>query len=141
MTATAVHPSRLFTNTSTITFTNQAVDQTTLSYYSEGQLSQRVWKNTLGQTNRIQTYQWDGRGRLYRLTERDVNNNGHDWTAIYDALGRRSQTRTTPITNNVAFTSQVKIFSQIYDPLVEFQELGVLADNRWSWKVYGPDLN
>jgi hypothetical protein len=39
LTATAIHPSKLFTNSTSTTFTNAAVDQTTLSYFSEGQLT------------------------------------------------------------------------------------------------------
>lgn len=141
LTATAVHPSKLYTNTSTTTFTNQAVDQTVLTYYSEGQLTQRVWKNSGGQTNRTQNFKWDAKGRLLNFTERDVNNDGHDWTAVYDALGRRWQARTVPITNNVSVTSQLKVVTQLYDPLVEFLEVGVRVDERWHWKVYGPDLD
>ena len=53
LTASAVHPSRLYTNSTSVTFTNAAVDQTTLSYYSEGQLTQRVWKNLNGTKERI----------------------------------------------------------------------------------------
>lgn len=141
LTATAVHPSKLYTNTSTTTFTNQAVDQTVLTYYSEGQLTQRVWKNSGGQTNRTQNFKWDAKGRLLNFTERDVNNDGHDWTAVYDALGRRWQAKTVPITNNVSVTSQLKVVTQLYDPLVEFLEVGVRVDERWHWKVYGPDLD
>ncbi|MEW6306011.1 MAG: DUF6531 domain-containing protein [Verrucomicrobiota bacterium] len=141
LTASVIHPSKLFTNTTTATFTNNAVDQTTLSYYSEGQLTQRVWKNSQGQTNRVQTFQWDARGRLYRFTERDANNHGHDWSALYDAFGRRWYTYTLAITNNVGVPSELKQFLQHYDPLAEFLEVGVFRDGKWAWKVHGPDLN
>ena len=62
---------------------------------------------------------------MLKVTERDSGNNGYDWTAIYDALGRRLQTKTIPVTNNVSVTAQASIISQYYDPLVEFLELGV----------------
>ncbi|MBI3191392.1 MAG: hypothetical protein HYZ36_01920, partial [Pedosphaera parvula] len=131
LTATAVHPSKLYTNTTTVTFTNTALDQTVLTYYSEGQLTERVWKNSQGATNRVETYQWDGRGRLWRFTERDVNGDGHDWTAVYDAFNRKLQTETVPVTNSVAYASQLKTVTHLYDPLVEFMDLGVRVDGRW----------
>lgn len=141
LTATAVHPSGMYTNTATVTFTNQAFDQTVLTYYSEGQLTQRVWKNSQGATNRVETYQWDARGRLHGFTERDVNGDGHDWSAVYDAFNRKLQTQTVPVTNSVAYASQLKTVTHLYDPLTEFMDLGVRVDGRWHWKVYGPDLS
>jgi hypothetical protein len=141
LTATAVHPSRMFTNSTTVTFTNLALDLTTISYYSEGQLTSRVWKNSSNQTNRTQTFQWDAKGRFLKFSERDATNNGHTWNAVYDALGRQWQTTTVPLTNNVEFSSQKKTFLRVYDPLVEFLEVGVFADGRWQWKIHGPDRN
>jgi hypothetical protein len=102
--ATAQHGSRLFTTNASVTFTNNAVDQTTVSHFAEGQLSYRVWKNSLGQTNRVQTFTWDGRNRLIATTELDASNNGYNWSAVYDGLGRRLRTTTVLVTNGVAWT-------------------------------------
>ena len=136
--ATARHSSGLFTTNASIAFTNNAVDQTTLSHFAEGQLSYRVWKNSLGQTNRVQTFKWDGRGRLIATTELDSSNNGYNWSAVYDALDRRVQTTTIIVTNNTALTAQPKVINQYYDPNVEFLELGVTIANKSVWKMYGP---
>lgn len=139
--ATAQHSSRMFTTNTSVTFTNNAVDQTTVNHFAEGQLSYRVWVNSLGQTNRVQTFTWDGRSRLIATTEVDDQNNGYNWSAVYDALGRRLKTTTIIVTNGVALTNQPKIIGSYFDPSVEFLELGLNVSGKARWKVYGPDLN
>jgi RHS repeat-associated protein len=139
--AVAKHSSGLFTTNKTAVFTNNAVDQTTLSHFDEGQLAYRVWKNSSGQTNRVQTFKWDGRSRLLATTELDANNNGYDWSAVYDPLGRRLQTTTIIVTNGIALTNQPKVINQYFDPEVEFLELATRMDGKTIWKIYGPDLD
>jgi RHS repeat-associated protein len=139
--ATAVHSSGQFTTNRSITFTNNAVDQTTLSHFQEGQLSHRVWKNSLGQTNRVQTFVWDGRSRLLGMTEIDASNNGYEMRAVYDAFGRRLRTETIVIIHNVALTNQPKVIQSYFDPEVEFLELGVRTEGKTTWKIQGPDLD
>ena len=139
--ASALHSSGQFTNSATSTFTNNAVDQTTLSHFAEGQLSYRVWRNSAGQTNRVQTFTWDAKSRLIATSELDSSNNGYNWSAVYDPLGRRLQTTTIIVTNGTALTGQPKTINQFYDPSVEFLEVGVKIEGKTTWKVYGPDLD
>ena len=139
--ATAQHSSRLFTTNASVAFTNNAVDQTAVSHFAEGQLSYRIWKNSLGQTNRVQSFTWDGRSRLIATTEVDANNNGYNWSAVYDGLGRRLQTTTILVTNGVAWTNQPKVIASYFDPSVEFLEVGVKIGGKNRWKIYGPDVD
>lgn len=138
----ALHPSGFFTAWATNTFTNSIAHQTTGDTFDNaGNITQRVWKNADGTTNKVQTLSWDARGRLYSVTERDAGNSGYNWTAVYDGLNRRLSTTTVLVTNGVAFSSQPKTINQFYDPLVEFLELGVAYNNQTIWKLYGPDMN
>lgn len=131
-----------WTTNKTITFTTtNALDQTTLSYFSEGQVTQRVWKAASGAINRTQNLIWDGKGRLMKITERDVTTNGYDWTATYDAFGRRLQTVTSRVVQGTNLTAQPTVAKSYFDPEVEFLELGVSLNGKTSWKVYGPDAN
>ncbi len=139
--AVANHSSGQFSTNKNSSFTNNAVDQTTLSHFAEGQLSYRVWKNAAGQTNRVQTFTWDARSRLLATSELDSNNNGYNWSAVYDALGRRLQTTTIIVTNGVALNGQPKTINSVFDPQVEFLELGVKIGGKTTWKICGPDLN
>jgi|GEM_PF-4522371 len=141
LTATARHGSGMFTTNTSVTFTNNAVDQTTVSHFAEGQLSHRIWRNSLGQTNRVQTFTWDARSRLIATTEVDDQNNGYNWSAVYDALGRRLKTTTVIVTNGFALTNQPKVIASYFDPGVEFLELGVNVSGKARWKICGPDLN
>ena len=139
--ATANHSSGQFTTNSTATFTNTAVDTTTLSHFSEGQLSYRVWRNAAGQTNRVQTFNWDARSRLIATSELDASNNGYNWSAVYDPFGRRLQTTTVLVTNGIALNNQPRAINQFFDPSVEFLELGVMIGGKTTWKICGPDLD
>jgi RHS repeat-associated protein len=139
----ALHPSGQFTAWATNSFTNSIAYQTTGDTFDNaGNITQRLWKNANGTTNKIQTLSWDARGRLHSVTERDASNSGYNWTAIYDGLNRRLSTTAILVTNGVAFSYQPKTINQYYDPLVEFLELGVAYNNNQTvWKLYGPDLN
>jgi RHS repeat-associated protein len=138
--AAALHSSGQFTNTAASTFTNNAVDTTTLSHFDEGQLKYRVWRNASGQTNRVQTFTWDARSRLIATSELDASNNGYNWSAVYDAFDRRLRTTTVIVTNGTALTAQPKTINQFFDPSVEFLELGVEIGGKKTMKVFGPDL-
>lgn len=139
--AYATQLSGLFTTNKVAWFTNNAANEIVSDIFdSSGQLTQRTWK-TGSTTNRTQSLSWDGRGRLWKVIERDASNSGFNWTALYDAFGRRLVTTNVLVTNGVAVTSQPKTISQIYDPSVEFLELAVNEDGRVTWKLYGPDLN
>jgi len=139
----ATHPSGLFITNATSWFTNSAStgDRASIYYDAMGQPYQRVWLQSDGSTNRIQTLSWDAKGRLWKVAERDSGNSGYDWTAVYDAFNRRLQTRAVVVTNGVAVTNQTKVIAQLYDPMVEFLEIGVSYDGQTTWKLYGPDLS
>ena len=139
--AYATHPSGLFTTNKTATVTNNAADRVEVGYSADGQVTNYVWKRANGTVERTQTLAWDAKGRLHLVTERDSATNGYNWTAVYDALGRRLRTTTIVVTNGVALNAQPKTISQFYDPQVEFLELGVSYEGRTIWKLYGPDLN
>lgn len=40
-------------------------------------------------SGRTQSLRWDAAGRLVSLTQRENPTNGFNWSAIYDAVGRR----------------------------------------------------
>ena len=137
----ADHPLGQFTAWATNSFTNAASDHITVGYNASGELTNRVWLTSSGQTNRIQTYSWDAKGRLHGLTERDATNTGFNWSAVYDGLGRRLETVTVPITNGVVVSTNSAAISQFFDPEVEFLEIGEAHAGVTTWKLYGPDLN
>lgn len=136
---TAQHPSLQFdTNaTSSFTLTNKAADTLSAIYDGNGSITQRIWKNYLGQTNRTQTLTWDAFNRLVKVTERDAQTNGFNWRATFDGLGRRVQTLVTLVSNGTETVSAT--LTHFYDPQVEFLEIGVGAGGVITWKLYGPD--
>jgi RHS repeat-associated protein len=146
----AVHPSGQFSTNATLWFTNKVTQlAATDSFDAAGYLTNRVWKNPGGKTNRVQSLAWDARGRLYRITDRitqfsntvAIATNGVELTATYDALGRLLRTREIPISNNVALASQPTVIDRYYDPQVEFLEVGVSENGRTTWKLMGPDTD
>src|SRR4051812_26504395 len=76
--ARATHPSgHLVTTTSS--FTNTAQNEVSIDQFGgAGFLASRT-RIANGQPNGIQTLSWDGRGRLWKVTERDSLQNGYDW--------------------------------------------------------------
>src|SRR6266571_7588521 len=126
LSASARHPSGFFTTNTSVWFTNNAANETAVhSYDGAGNVTQIVWKNNSGGTNRTQTLSWDARGRLVLVSERDASTNGYDLHLYYDPLGRRGQTHTSLVTNGLAVASpQLNTYS-FYDPSVEFLELGL----------------
>jgi RHS repeat-associated protein len=137
--AEAVHPSGQFTTSATSTFTvggtTAGSGLVTSTYDEEGNVVSRTWSN-----GRVQTLVWDGWNRLIRVTERNPAQDGYDWSAVYDGLGRRLRTTHQPIVANAASGSPLEIRST-FDPQVEFLEIGVAVNGAKAWKVYGPDLN
>jgi RHS repeat-associated protein len=139
----AVDPSGLCFGSATNTFacaTNSG-DNIQNYYFVDGNVEARFWVNALGDTTRSQWLTWDAFNRLIGLTDRDAQNNGHNWSAVYDGLGRRLQTTSTLVTNGVAISSQPTIISSLFDPQVEFLEVGVTVNRTFSMKTYGPDAN
>lgn len=148
--ASANHPSGLFTAWATNWFTNNLASQTaTDTFDAAGYLTQRLWKNPSGTTNRTQTLTWDARGRLFQVSDRliqwsntvAVATNGVNWQATYDAFGRLLRTVETPVTNSVAVAAFTQTIDHYYDPEGEFLELGVSENGRVTWKLLGPDTD
>jgi RHS repeat-associated protein len=138
----ALHPSGIFTAWATNSFTNTlAYEGTADNYDAAGNITNRVWKNPGGTVERTQTLSWDARGRLHQVIDRDANNSGYNWTAVYDGLNRRLQTTTVMVSNNVTSTTPPQVLDSYFDPQVEFLELGVSDIDQTVWKLYGPDLN
>lgn len=132
--ATAYHPLGRTNASATNVFIAVGVTNINSGYDAVGNLITRTFSD-----GRVQTLSWDALGRLMQVSQRDAQTNGFDWTAVYDALGRRLQTVNTPISNNVAQTSTT--IDSWYDPQVEFLEIGVAVNGARTWKVNGPDLN
>jgi RHS repeat-associated protein len=139
LTANAVHPSGQYTVTASSTFsvtgTAGSPGNVTSAYDADGNVTSRTWDTGL-----VQTLSWDAFGRLIKVAQRDVSNNGFDWAAVYDGLGRRLKTTQQPVTANLPNGSST-VTTSIYDPQVEFLEIGVAVNGVKAWKVFGPDLN
>lgn len=84
----AAHPSGHYTATSTSGFT-VSVPLAAIStvHDAEGNVTSLTFAD-----GRVQTLTWDAFNQLVKVTERDGTNNGYDWSADYDALGRRLRT-------------------------------------------------
>lgn len=140
LTANAVHPSGQYTATASSTFTvasggSGQAGNVVSSYDADGNVTNRTWDSGL-----LQTLTWDAFGRLIKVAQRDGASNGYDWTAVYDPLGRRLTTTQQALVNNAASGTAV-VTTSIYDPQVEFLEIGVAVNGVKAWKVFGPDLN
>lgn len=138
--ANSIHPSGQFTATASSTFTVAGASSglsgnVTHAYDGDGNVVSRTW--TSGTT---QTLSWDALGRLVKIAQRNGANTGYDWTAVYDGFGRRLKTSRQTITAGAADGAPTATTS-IYDPQVEFLEIGVAVNGAKAWKVYGPDLN
>ena len=138
----AQHPSGLFVTNASSWFTNNISNQTVADTFDAlGQLTSRVWRNPNGSTNRTQNLLWDFKGRLWQVSETDVQGNGYNWYAEYDGLDRRIDSWFLVNSNGIPEQRGPRISFQYFDPAVEFLELGVSVDSRNLWKVYGPDLD
>jgi RHS repeat-associated protein len=135
LTATAHHPSGQYSPSAQSQFTvNSGTVAVSTAYNAAGQVTGRTFGD-----GRTQTLGWDGLGRLVTVSERDSANNGYNWNAVYDAYGRRLRTVWTPVAGNTADNSKTLTTDSIYDPQVEFLEVGVKVNGQQNWKVYGPD--
>ena len=137
LTVNAVHPSHQYTATASSTFTvaQSQGGNVTSAYDTDGNVTSRTWDSGLAQT-----LTWDAFGRLIKVAQRDSANNGYDWSAVYDGLGRRLNTTQQTVTANVA-SGSATVTTSIYDPQAEFLEIGVAVNGAKAWKVNGPDLN
>jgi len=130
-----------FTAIATSWFTNNYQNEVVLSGYdSAGFLKSRAVTGN-GTINRTQTLSWDGRGRLWKVVERDSSQSGFDQTMVYDPLGRRVRQTILTVTNGVSLTGQLKTIDHYFDPEREFLEVGAADNGRVTWKIHGPDLN
>ncbi|MEI8124924.1 MAG: DUF6531 domain-containing protein, partial [Parachlamydiaceae bacterium] len=80
-----------------------------------------------------QRLSWDPWGRLIA-----VKSDTSEWTASYDAFGRRLQTNYTPILKGNIWNSKEHtiVTTSLYDPEQEFQEIGVISKEKILWKMY-----
>jgi len=151
----ALHPSGFYTAWATNLFTNNITNQVTFDTYDgSGNITNRVYRNATGETNRTQFLSWDAEGRLRLVMERNTNNYGFNWSAVYDGLGRRLSTTTMLVSNGVPSSVLPQTLSSFFDPQSDFLELGVLLNSapqveflqedaspsvQTVWKLYGPD--
>jgi RHS repeat-associated protein len=137
----ALNWSGFYTASATNTFTNNAADRVQSTYAGNGEVTNRVWINSIGQTNATQSLSWDAKDRLHGVTYLDSNTNGYSWSAIYDPLGRRLSTTTIFITNGVTVSNLPRTISQYFDPNVRFLDMAESDSGVTTWKFYGPDVN
>ena len=78
-------------------------------------------------------FTWDPWGRLIGVTS-----DAYEWSASYDPLGRRLQTKYTPISKGIIWNSKGKtvVTTSLFDPEHEFQEIGVLTKEKCFWKIF-----
>lgn len=142
LSVSATHPSGQFTTNRNVWFTNNVANETVADTFdAAGRVTYRVWKHPNGTTNRTETLTWDAKGRLWLVNGADAQGNGYGWSAVYDPLNRKIVTQNWLTTNGTSIAGSPHKITSHYDPEVEFLELGVITDNRTTWKHYGPDLN
>jgi RHS repeat-associated protein len=127
-----------------------------LSFDGGGNITNRVYRNASGLTNRTQSLSYDAKNRLHLVMERNPNNYGFNWSAVYDGLNRRIATITTLVSNGVPSTVPPQTLNSYYDPQMESLELGLTLmaapeqeflqpgtspSLQTVWKLYGPDAN
>jgi RHS repeat-associated protein len=137
----AYHPSGVVTAALTNQYANQALDTWTNSYDAFGNYTFHKLKKNGGTVVHGHTLIWDAAGRLIKVVNRDDVNDGFDWTAIYDGLGRRLRTVYTPIIGGVSRTNVTLTLDSWYDPQTTYLETGVAVNNQRTWKIYGPDIS
>lgn len=136
LTATAHHPSGQFHPAASNTFNANIAQQTVSSGFdASGNVTSRTFSG-----GRVQNLTWDAHDRLIRVAERDANDDGYDWTAVYDGLGRRARTAMVDVKAGAPLTYALTTESA-YDPEVEFLEIASKINGRRTWKIYGPDLD
>ncbi len=109
----------------------------TVEYDGSGRIQRRDFSD-----GRSEVYTWDALGRLWAIEQRNSQNDGYNWRAAYDGIGRRLQTEYFQVLANVPQSDSGQSIYSVYDPQVEFLELGVKVGNAATeWKVFGNDLN
>src|SRR5437867_871332 len=65
----------------TLWVTNSAANETVSDTFDlAGHITFRTWKSASRATNRTHALFWDGRGRLFKVSERDSADSGFDWS-------------------------------------------------------------
>ena len=138
----ATHASLRYSAAVTNVYTNliAAADGISGSFDGNGNFLTRVKRDGSNNVLTTQSLVWDANDRLVKVTERDSQNSGYDWTAVYDPLGRRLRTTYSIVLTNSAQPSPT-VLDSWYDPQVEFLEFGVTLNGVDYWKIYGPDLS
>ena len=103
-------------------------------YDATGNVTNRLFAN-----GKTQALTWDAAGRLLSVIQRENITNGFNWTAIYDALGRRIRTTQVPLVNGATNSLMPLAIDSLYDPQVEFGEVAVAVNGVRTWKIVGPD--
>ncbi|NJK91339.1 MAG: hypothetical protein HC904_05595 [Blastochloris sp.] len=141
--ATAIHPSGEASPSATSSFSIATQNQTLSNDYDAA--GNTITRSFSGGRN--QTLKWDAYGRLLSVSERNAANDGYDWSAVYDAMGRRLQTQNISVQSATPNQQSAIRIDSWFDPQVEFLEVGVsLSQNpapstpNISWKVYGVDI-
>lgn len=103
----------------------------------------RVIERSFGGSGQKQIINWDPQGNLLSVTLKNNNNTVlSQWRAFYDGLDRRIKTVFIPYKNDQPELNREITQISLYDPEVEFLELGVVVqvgkqNPRTIWKVYG----
>jgi len=132
--ATANYTVGQYAATATSGFTVVGANNVTNYYDAAGNVTNRLFAN-----GKAQTLVWDAAGRLVSVIERTYGTNGFNWTAIYDALGRRLETVQVPVVNSATNIVMPLVLDSWFDPQVEFSEVGVAVNGKRTWKIIGPD--
>ena len=116
---------------------SDVLPEITVEYDGSGRIQRRDFSD-----GRSEVYTWDALGRLWAIEQRNSQNDGYNWSAAYDGIGRRLQTEYFQVLANVPQSDSGQSIYSVYDPQVEFLELGVKVGNAATeWKVFGNDLN
>jgi RHS repeat-associated protein len=134
--ASASYAVGTITNSTTNNFTVLGANGVTELFDGAGNITNRVFNS-----GKSQALYWDGLGRLAKVIQRESAGNGFNWAAIYDGFGRRIRTTETPVVSNVTNTAAMVTVDSFYDPLVEFQEIGVSLNGLRTWKMMGVDMD
>jgi RHS repeat-associated protein len=132
--ATANYTEGNLSATATSGFSVVGNNAVTNFYDASGNVTNRPFAS-----GKTQTLTWDSAGRLLSVVQRENATNGFNWTAIYDALGRRLRTTQVQIVNGATNSVMPLTIDSLYDPQVEFGEVGVAVNGQRTWKIVGPD--
>ena len=135
------HPTGIVTGNQQNRYVDNALDIWTNSYDAFGNYAFHKLRNNAGTVVNGNTFIWDAEGRLVKVVNRDDVNDGFDWTATYDGLGRRLRTVYTPIIGGISRTNITLTLDSWYDPQATYLEIGVAINSQRNWKIYGPDIS